>query len=56
MKDKTTFVIAHRLSTIRHADRIIVLKSGCIVETGSHDELIDKEGEYKKQYRIQFDT
>jgi ABC-type multidrug transport system fused ATPase/permease subunit len=56
MKGKTTFVIAHRLSTIRYADRIIVLKNGCIVETGSHDELIEKEGEYKKQYRIQFDT
>ena len=56
MKGKTTFVIAHRLSTIRHADRIIVLKKGCIIETGTHDELIDREGEYKKQYRIQFDT
>nr|MBC8552092.1 ATP-binding cassette domain-containing protein [Candidatus Brocadiales bacterium] len=56
MKGKTTFVIAHRLSTIRHADRIIVLKRGCIVETGTHEELIDKESEYKKQYRIQFDT
>ncbi len=56
MKDKTTFVIAHRLSTIRHADRIVVLKKGCIVETGTHDELVDKESEYKKQYRIQFDT
>jgi subfamily B ATP-binding cassette protein MsbA len=56
MKDKTTFVIAHRLSTIRHADRIVVLKSGCLVETGTHDELIEKEGEYKKLYRIQFAT
>ena len=56
MKDKTTFVIAHRLSTIRHADRIVVLKNGCLVETGTHDELIEKEGEYKKLYRIQFET
>jgi subfamily B ATP-binding cassette protein MsbA len=56
MHDKTTFVIAHRLSTIRHADRIVVLKKGCIVETGTHDELVNKESEYKKQYRIQFDT
>jgi len=56
MKDKTTFVIAHRLSTIRHADRIIVLKRGCIVEAGTHDELIGKESEYKKQYKIQFNT
>jgi subfamily B ATP-binding cassette protein MsbA len=55
MQGKTTFVIAHRLSTIRHADRIVVLKNGCIVETGTHDELTGKESEYKKQYRIQFD-
>ncbi|ODS32936.1 MAG: ABC transporter MsbA [Candidatus Scalindua rubra] len=56
MRGKTIFVIAHRLSTIRHADRIVVLKNGCIVETGTHDELIEKEGEYKKLYRIQFET
>jgi subfamily B ATP-binding cassette protein MsbA len=54
MKSKTTFVIAHRLSTIRHANRIIVLKSGSIVESGTHDELLGKEGEYKKLYRTQF--
>ena len=56
MEGKTTFVIAHRLSTIRHADRILVLKDGYLVETGTHDELIEKEGEYKKLYRIQFET
>lgn len=56
MKGKTTFVIAHRLSTIRHADRIVVLKDGCLVETGTHDELMEKEGQYKKLYRIQFKT
>jgi subfamily B ATP-binding cassette protein MsbA len=55
MKGRTTFVIAHRLSTIRHADKIVVLKNGCIVEIGTHDELIEKEGEYKKLYRIQFE-
>ncbi len=54
MKDRTTFVIAHRLSTIRHADRIVVLKKGRIVEEGSHDELIEKDCEYRKLYRIQF--
>ncbi len=54
MKDRTTFVIAHRLSTIRHADRIVVLKKGRIVEEGSHDELIAKDCEYRKLYRIQF--
>lgn len=56
IKDKTTFVIAHRLSTIRHADVIIVMQDGRIVETGTHNELIEKEGEYKKLYRIQFET
>ncbi len=56
MEGKTTFVIAHRLSTIRHADRILVLKDGYLVETGTHDELIEKEGEYKKLYRVQFET
>jgi subfamily B ATP-binding cassette protein MsbA len=55
MKGRTTFVIAHRLSTIRHADRIVVLKKGCIVEEGTHDELIAKDCEYKKLYRIQFE-
>ncbi|MFQ5965562.1 MAG: ABC transporter ATP-binding protein [Candidatus Scalinduaceae bacterium] len=57
MEGKTTFVIAHRLSTISHADRIVVLKNGCIVESGTHEELIKmNEGEYSKLYRIQFKT
>lgn len=46
MRDRTTFVIAHRLSTIIHADRILVLQNGVIVEEGSHDELIAKNGAY----------
>ncbi|MFB6306354.1 MAG: ABC transporter ATP-binding protein, partial [Flavobacteriales bacterium] len=53
MKDRTTFVIAHRLSTIQNADRIIVLDKGKIVETGDHNELIDKNGVYKKLTEIQ---
>jgi subfamily B ATP-binding cassette protein MsbA len=53
MKGRTTFVIAHRLSTVRFADRIIVLKDGSIIEAGSHDELLAKEGEYKKLYDMQ---
>lgn len=53
MKDRTSLVIAHRLSTIRNADLIIVLKSGQIVETGNHDELIAKNGYYKSLCEIQ---
>jgi subfamily B ATP-binding cassette protein MsbA len=55
MKGRTTFVIAHRLSTIRHADRIVVLSGGRIVEEGSHDALLSREGEYYKLYHMQFD-
>jgi ATP-binding cassette subfamily B protein len=46
MQGRTSFVIAHRLSTIRNADRILVLKSGEIIEIGSHDELMQKQGSY----------
>jgi subfamily B ATP-binding cassette protein MsbA len=55
MKGRTTFVIAHRLSTIRHADRIVVLSGGRIVEEGSHEALLALEGEYCKLYHMQFD-
>lgn len=48
MKDKTCFVVAHRLSTIRNADRIIVLKNGEVVQTGTHQELADQQGEYHR--------
>ena len=54
MKDRTVFVIAHRLSTVVNADEIIVLSRGKIVETGTHEELIDKEGHYKQLYEVQF--
>jgi subfamily B ATP-binding cassette protein MsbA len=54
MKNRTTFVIAHRLSTIKNADRIIVVKEGKIVETGTHDELLVLEGEYELLYNMQF--
>ncbi|MDR1195702.1 MAG: ABC transporter ATP-binding protein/permease [Endomicrobium sp.] len=55
MKDKTIFVIAHRLSTVQHADKILVLDNGKIVEIGTHDELLATEnGVYKQLYQIQF--
>jgi subfamily B ATP-binding cassette protein MsbA len=53
MQDRTTFVIAHRLSTITHADRIVVLEKGQIVETGTHAELLEKKGAYYKLYTLQ---
>ncbi|HYB20327.1 MAG TPA: lipid A export permease/ATP-binding protein MsbA [Thermodesulfobacteriota bacterium] len=54
MQGRTTLVIAHRLSTIRKADRIMVISNGMIVEEGTHEELLAKEGEYKKLYLLQF--
>jgi subfamily B ATP-binding cassette protein MsbA len=56
MKDRTTFVIAHRLSTILHADRIIVLEKGEIVQEGSHEKLIGTEGPYKKVFQLQISS
>ena len=54
MKNRTTIVVAHRLSTIRDADRIIVMKDGCLVEEGSHDELLALHGEYETLYQMQY--
>ena len=56
MADKTCFVIAHRLSTIQHADLILVVKDGNVVEQGVHDELLAKRGAYFSLYNSQFDT
>ena len=53
MKTRTTVAVAHRLSTIKHADEICVLHEGRIVERGSHDELIAKDGYYKKVHDMQ---
>lgn len=55
MNGRTCFVIAHRLSTIRHADNIIVLSDGRIVEHGRHDELLAKRGAYYTMYHAQFE-
>lgn len=53
MKTRTTVAVAHRLSTIKHADEICVLHEGKIVERGTHEELIEKEGYYKKLHDMQ---
>jgi ATP-binding cassette subfamily B protein len=54
LQGRTSFVIAHRLSTIRHADQVLVLEDGQIVERGSHDELLDRRGAYYNLYMRQF--
>lgn len=56
MKDRTSFVIAHRLSTIKNADLILVMKDGDIIESGNHEQLLDKQGFYADLYNSQFAT
>ena len=51
---RTTVVIAHRLSTVRDADLIVVMSGGQIVEQGTHDELLSKDGEYSRLHALQF--
>lgn len=54
MANRTTFVIAHRLSTVLHADKILVLENGRIIESGSHDDLLKNHGLYNRLYSMQF--
>jgi ATP-binding cassette subfamily B protein len=54
MKERTVFIIAHRLATVRRADRILVLEKGHIVESGSHEELLEQSGRYARFYAQQF--
>lgn len=54
MKDRTVFIIAHRLATVRSADRILVVEQGQMVESGTHEELLDKGGRYARFYAQQF--
>jgi ATP-binding cassette subfamily B protein len=55
MQGRTSFVIAHRLSTIKNADLILVLKDGDIIESGTHQELLDQGGFYAELYNSQFE-
>jgi ABC-type multidrug transport system fused ATPase/permease subunit len=54
MRDRSSIVIAHRLSTVRHADRIIVIQQGRIIETGTHDQLLEQGGHYAELYNTYF--
>lgn len=55
-KGRTTVMICHRLSTAQHADAIIVLEGGSIIERGSHDELLQRNGQYADMWRIQINA
>ena len=54
MQNRTSIVIAHRLSTVRKADKIVVMDRGRIAETGTHVELLEHNGRYRRLYELQF--
>ena len=56
MEGRTSFIVAHRLSTIQNADKIVVMKDGHILETGSHNELLARGGFYHELFNAQFNT
>ena len=55
MKNRTSFIIAHRLSTIRNADKIVVIDKGVVTEAGTHEELMQSNGLYRKLNEMQFE-